>query len=297
MANDSMPSAGTGGASTGYLGTVNSAMAASAQSAPNQDPPVWTGHTGGLLDPITGAPKPYTNTRHVGKPASQVVGEFDKWSNEKKKKLAKRLALAGYFGGPRAGESLDEFVATIPLADLEKAWAQVVLDTAQKNANGVWVTPEQLIQNQIDYNRSAAKGTDFESFYSGKSPSAAEKDPNRTEKFTSYSRDIFSASQARGLIREVLQKELGRDPTEEEFQDFKDALQTEQQQNPTRTVQSTVYRDGDPVSQSTTSTGGIDPAQFALEQAQANPSWAEWQAVGTYFPAAMNALGAGVAGA
>lgn len=301
------PPAGSGGGSTGYLGQIAAKYAAAGGAptggaGPVQDPPVYTGHTQGLLDPITGAPKPFTvnpknpNSR-VTKPASQMIGEFSTWSNKRKKELARKLAMAGYFGSPRVSESLDDFVASIPLAQLEQAWQNVVLEAAQKNANGIWVTPGQVIQNQIDYNRDAAKGTSLESWYSGKAAKSNEPNPNRTEKYTSVSRDIFSASEAKAVIREVLQKELGRDPTEEEFQDFKDALQTEQQQNPTRTVQSTVYRDGDPVRTSSTTTGGIDPGEFALEQAQANPDWAEWQAVGTYFPAAMNALGAGIPGA
>ena len=32
--------------------------------------------------------------------------------------------------------------------------------------------------------------------------------------------DIYSPSQARGLLRSVLQQELGRDPTDDEFDDF-----------------------------------------------------------------------------
>lgn len=292
MPIDQMPSAGV--SATGYSAQIPSGGPAQV------DPPVWTG---GTFDegakgrgPVNANMDPFTVHR---KPESskQVIGEFSRWTNKRKKNLARRLALAGYFGAPRVGESLDDFVASIPLAQLEEAWGQVVMETAQKNANGVWVTPDQNIQQQIDYNQSAAKGTSLEGWYTGASGGTEGEDPNRTEKFVSVSRDIFSASQAKGLIRGVLQQELGRDPTAEEFEDFITALQTKQRENPTRTVQRTIYRDGDPVRQSTTSTGGIDPAEFALEQAQANPDWAEWQAIGTYFPAVMNTLGAGVPGA
>lgn len=297
MANDSMPRAGTG--STGYLSSIAASYAAAGGGMPtgggsaSQDPPVWTGHTTGLLDPITGAPKPYTNTRKVPHRASEVIGEFDSWSLKRKKALARKLIQAGYL--PATGSSLDEAVANIPLADLEKAWQSVVMETAQKNANGIWVTPQQLIQQRVDYALDAAKGTKMEDFLKGTTPKE-EKPFSGTKEFTSVSRDIFSASEAKGVIRGVLQQELGRDPTAEEFQDFIDALQTEQRQNPSRTTTSTVYREGDAVSQSSTTTGGIDPGEFALQQAQANPDWAEWQAVGTYFPAAMDTLGAGVQG-
>lgn len=290
MPIDQMPSAGV--SATGYSSQIPS-------GGPQQDMPVWTGGTfdeGAKGHAVVNADMdaPIVHRKPVS--ANEVIGKFNSWSNKRKKALAKKLAQAGYFGTPPQGMSLDDFVARIPLAQLEEAWGQVVMETAQKNANGVWVTPEQNIQQQIDYNRSAAAGTELEGFFTGKA--GAEKAGfTGTKKQTSISRDIFSASEAKGLIRGVLQQELGRDPTAEEFDDFIDALRTRQRKNPTESTTAQVYRKGDLIRSETTTTGGISPTEYAAEWAQSQPDWAEWQAVGTYFPTVLNTLGAGVPGA
>ena len=112
--------------------------------------------------------------------------------------------------------------------------------------------------------------------------------------------DVLNPKDAKALTKAVLQQELGRDPTQGEYEDFLSALNAAERENPDVSHTTSTYR-LDPVTQSpylakqrTVTQQGISEAglaQVAQEQAQRNPNWAEWQAMGTYVPALLQALG------
>lgn len=229
--------------------------------------------------------------------ADALLSEFNTWSVERKRAMARKLAQAGMLGTIPAGMTVDEFVKTVSLAEVEKAYEAVLLESGRRYASGQEITPTQLINQHRDWQvaNGGAGGSGSESPYANKTI---------TTTHTSVSRDIWHPKDAKALARATIKRELGRDPTPEEFEDFVAAIQTAQEDNParTRTKTRTKYDEhGSPTrtkSWSRTS-GGIGAeglGEIALEQAQDNPEWAEWQAVGTYFPALINMLGSGVPG-
>lgn len=299
MREGGMPSAGsTGSSTTGYLAAERARLGVTAgpTAGPAQGPVVFA-------SPQTRVPTPNSPDRPyqvIDRPATKSVTElmleFDEMDRKEKRKLAKRLALGGFFSdSPRMGESLDEFVARKTLGEVTDAYGRLISEASGRFMSaGQQITPDALLQQHIDYNQSAGglfgKG--------GKGAGAGEEAPfTGTKKYTQTNIDIYSPSQARGVIRQVLLAELGREPTEDEFADFRDALNDDVRDNPTTSTTSTKYVEGEAVSSTTRTRGGVDAGDAAVEWAQSQPGWAEWQAVGTYFPALMSTLGAGVPGA
>lgn len=133
---------------------------------------------------------------------------------------------------------------------------------------------------------------------------------------TDVSRDIMDPNDAMALTRAMLQRELDRDPTQAEMEDFISAVQAAQRSHPTRTTSTStrdttmsqtknrrgriIDSDSDvTTSSSSTTQSGITQAgieDMMLRRVRANPDWAEWQAVGTYAPALFQALGSTVPG-
>lgn len=236
---------------------------------------------------------------------TDALTAFEGWSDKKKRTLARRLALGGFFSdSPNQGETLNEFLSHQTLGDVSNAYLTLLTAAGSRYTQAnIKVTPEQLLQQNIDFNRGNPGGGPFAPDKDGGSGGTGSPYANKTIKHTDVSKsiDIYSPSDARWLIRQVLSDQLDREPTEDEFADFIDALQEEAREHPTtsRTTTRTKYDEfGSPMDTSTrtVSRGGFNPNEFAVEYAQSQPGWAEWQAVGTYFPAAMAALGAGVPG-
>jgi hypothetical protein len=105
---------------------------------------------------------------------------------------------------------------------------------------------------------------------------------------TSTSVNLTDPKTAKGLINNAMTQALGRAATEEEIAEFVDALHAQQYANP-QTSTSTYNADGSQVS--TTSSGGVDAGQIALEAAQSEDDYAEVQAGTTYFNALMSMVG------
>lgn len=218
---------------------------------------------------------------------SALLADFDSYSIKKKQQLAADMVRAGLLPEPPADMTIEEWVKRIPLSQVRAAYAGLLEDTAERNVTQPTLTPMDLLDQQIAYYK--------DNFKDGK-VAGAEEGFTGVKKDKATHVDIYSPSEARGLIRNVLKAELGREPTEDEFEDFRASLTAEQEDNPSVSVTRSRYVDGDVVSSRTTSRGGIDPNEYATEWAQSQPGWAEWQAVGTYFPTALNVLGSGVPG-
>jgi hypothetical protein len=284
-----------GSTSTGYLGAVAAQMAAGRVAQPSI-PMVYMG-TRPILDPITGAPKPYTEKPYAVS-VNDMMLKFESMSDKRKRALAERLAKGGFFDqSPYKGETLSEFIARMTLADVQGAYGRLLESAAARYQAGQSISPDELLAMHIDYNSKASAGTGIFGTGEGPGGSKVEHGPDKT---TSTSVDIFSATDARGLARATLRRELGRDPTEAEYEDFVAALQAKQKANPSVTTTRYTYdKNGNVVDTSYKTTGGMTSYgldEFAQSQAEQNPGWAEWQAAGQFFPGAMAVLGSAVPG-
>ena len=266
----------------------------------------------------TRAPR-YT-TRSREHTLEQALSKFDNMGFSEQRNMLRLLAIAG-FAGPIAFEDIDEYVNSASQGDARSAYS-LLLETASDyymNSNRA-VTPTDVLRSAVAYRLDAyGVGWDgnLDSFKGGipkamaKAASTAASggalasgyDPDDfpyKKTTTSKSIDVLNPKDAKALTRAVLQQELGRDPTQGEYEDFLAALNAAERANPDISRTTTTY-DLDPTTESpyvskqrTVTTQGIGEAglsQVAYEQAQRNPNWAEWQAMGTYFPALLQALG------
>lgn len=260
------------------------------------------------------------NTGPVLGDLNTVMKEFANASIADQREMAALLAMAGYTGQAVDLSQINEYVQSTTLPDIEAAYANLLQDAASRYGAGQSITPNQLLQNAIKYRLHAAgvdwhgslndiwdnKSNSLKLDLPGTRQSVVPKDgQTKTLTSTSVSRDIMDPQDAKGLTRAMLQQELGRDPTQAEFEDFVAMLQHAQHANPSTSTTSSTQRYDASLGQwvsagsNTTTHSGISAQglqELAQEKAQQNPDWAEWQAVGTYAPALFNALGATVSG-
>lgn len=302
----------------GYRAQTQAAMS----GARGATPYVFTGtrfngggpfnHHPGIYRDDAESNKQRVETKHRAVP--ELMSEFDYFSTEKKKILAKQLFMAGFLSKPDAN-----------LMDLQQAYGNLLSTAASRYAAGQQVSPRKLLENNIRYNLAAAgvhvKGKFSDKTSAGWFQKLLHGDPKTSDlanaagaaakrapeldlsgKFTSTSRsvDIYSPDDARGLIRATLRRELDRDPTEQEFEEFVSTLQSAQRSHPAvTTTTQTTDKQGRVTNTNSVTRGGLGASgiqEIAQREAESNPGWAEWQAVGTYFPAILDALGSAVPG-
>lgn len=329
------PQAGLGGATNSYQ---------QAQAPETTPPPeIYQGTSSETVR--TGHPTSGTTTKTVKSDSTsdpgKMLDKFSKSSPENMRKWALLLSLGG-FNGEGSFEKLIVESFDMSYADTVDAYDKLLYDAAIAYVvHKKKVTPEEILRRAIAYKMPTAAewdgtldgvgtalgsiGIEIDGITEG--PDAvAEKDGDKsadeiarkpkpfvgtkTTTSTSTVRDIMDPADAKALTRSLLQRELGRDPTEEEFADFIGAVQYAQKTNPSVSTTKNSYRyEKDKYAQggsrmveqssNTTTRSGIGNAgiaDIALQKARANPNWAEWQAVGTYAPALFEALGATVAG-
>lgn len=294
------------GPSTAYLGQLTSQYAAQRAIAQPSEPLVYFG---GRNRPAPGSGASFRDPETIFTPDTRTIGvamsDFEAMTSAEKRKLAERLALAGMLtvgssGGPYKGETMKEFVSRANLVDVQNSYGDLLQAAASRYSAGQQMTPDELLDMHIEYNRDAAEAAGGIPGWYGASGDGGESGSpyaNKTVTTTNSQRDIYSADEARGLARAILRRELDRDPTDEEYEDFVSALQTKQRENPTVTTTRTRYdENGSPTNTSSTTRGGVDLEQFAQDQAEDNPDWATWQAIGTFLPALFEELGSGVPG-
>lgn len=160
--------------------------------------------------------------------------------------------------------------------DVSKLWQTVVQQAASAySVTGKKVTPWALLslrgKNMVN-GKPASKTT------------------------TSTNIDAMDPAQAKVMIKQSLQQALGRDPRQDEIDDFIAKAQTIAQQNPQVTKTTTQYDfAGTPTDQTSVVKGGTDvvsaKAQLAADQAaESAPDYAQYQAAGVYAPWMFQAL-------
>jgi hypothetical protein len=118
----------------------------------------------------------------------------------------------------------------------------------------------------------------------------------RPQNYTSTTRDVnlTDPTQARQMLIQSLQDQLGRNPSPSEYQAFLGSLHAAERQNPTVTTRQYKLNAGTgqyDVGNSTTS-GGVDPSAYTAQYGQsANPhEHAAYQAATSYYDAMIGAL-------
>lgn len=250
----------------------------------------------------------------ISKSIDKLAYDFEKAPQDFQKQMAVWLALGGY----APGETVDvdkavESALGWSIGEAVEAYRDLLSDSSEVYTNrGKRLTPMQILARAIAFRLPV--GTEWNGNFSslndvigkaGLVPAedgssggggTAEEPFTGSQSTTSVSRNIMDPTDARQLARALMLRELGREPTEEEFADFVGALQSAQRGNPTVTTQTGHFEDGELTKTTSTTRGGINPEEVALQKVRKNPSWAEWQAVGTYAPALFEALGATVPG-
>jgi hypothetical protein len=241
-------------------------------------------------------------------PLAVLLSQFDEWSIKRKRQIGRRLARAGLIDiVPQDGETVEEYMDRITLSHIRAGYQYLLELAAQAHGSNpqTKITPQRVMDQYTEYNKGKIFAEDGGPTGS-RSVGGIDVNENpyplagKTKKQTVKQIDIFSPRDAEGLARAVMERELGRIPTEEEYADFVSALNAEMRDNPTKTVTTTKYGARERVkSQTTRSSGGLSESginNFATEWAEDQPGAAEWQAIGTYLPAVMQALGAAVPG-
>lgn len=331
-----MPSTGgTPGASWAAAIQASGGMASPTSTPATDDPlmaPIYLGQGtrgGGVADDT---PHGFGSTAsspvvHVDSTVTidSLLAKFEDMKPQEQRRLALLLTLAG-FGPSSSIEDAGSKARDMTLNDTLNAYLDLLNDAAGRYARGQKVTPESLLEQNIAYR--LPRGANWDGSFDGlvdilhendisttgiDSPTADKpKDLSGTRTTTSsntqISRDVMDPNDAMALTRAMLQRELGRDPTKAEFEDFISAVQAAQRAHPSKTTtkttnEVTTNKKGRVTDSNTTTNqfthSGISSAgiqDIALRKARANPDWAEWQAVGTYAPALFQALGATVPG-
>lgn len=249
----------------------------------------------------TFTPSSSWNTEHT---MSSLERKFANSGNDAIRHMAFLLSLAGYGPGASTVQDAAKNAAQLSLPDVQKMYHDLLLNASQAYLMHRNLTPQDLLKEQLGY-RLGAK---WDGNLSKLTPATAGSlviggaggagGPGTTTSH-STSVDYLSPEDAKGMIRTSLQQQLGRDPTNAEYQDFIAMLHGAEAHNPqSSTTTQTIDANGNATTHSTTSGGlsqsGIDQAIY--DKARQSPDWGVWQAMGTYAPALFAALGSPISG-
>lgn len=270
-----------------------------------------------------GSERPDDQSFLNGQTIHKLLEDFYSASRTEQRDMAVLLALGGYSPGDQQAVSVEKAVEEAmswSLSETQDAYFNLLEESAAKLSMGSRLTPTQILKRSIAFRlptkakwngdmgtlsdamqqagvrvseRTAAEGEDAKSLFTG----------TVKESVTSTVRNIMDPRDARMMTRNLLLNELGREPTQAEFEDFVSTLQAAMRENPSKskTTVTADLVDGEVVDRHTdrTTHAGITGqglADVMLDKVRSNPNWAEWQAVGTYAPALFAALGATVEG-
>ena len=120
-------------------------------------------------------------------------------------------------------------------------------------------------------------------FKNSDDPLGAGGDPGSGGPSTNTYYQYTPEKDANRVVQDALKAYLGRSATDDELKTFRDALKTEQEENP-----SVVYDDG---AGTQTRTGGMDAQNFAAEWAKSQPEFGNYQAATTFVDGFLKAIG------
>lgn len=328
------PRAGLGADGTDYASGASAAAASRGSGVLIEEPittafgttllpQIWTGQFETFNAPIDDIPGGHllkTAIKQRKKVASPIqtqvyLRRFEESPDAHMRQMALWLAIGGFVGADSL-EQAKEFATKASRRDIIKVHEDFVAEVAQlqllADKSGKFkLTPEQYLEQQVRFRLPGWKGSLKDLSLKNIDQLAADfgggalEGEEAEEKFTGTKKhkatvvDLMSPADARGMVRTLLQQELGRDPTQAEYEDFVSALHGAQRKNPSTITTRSNIVEGEEVSSHTTQTGGLDQSglqQVAYERLKKQPAWEEWQAVGVYAPALMASLDAPVPG-
>lgn len=217
-------------------------------------------------------PRPDSETPRQ-KTLSESVQEFYLWDEKERRKWGEwlvRLALI-------APEDVNNYKV------LEDAWKEIVQDAANLYAGGAghkmdpWQTARFISGDEADRERRRKSFAD-EAPFTG------------TKTQVSSSVDLTDPTTAKAVINDVLSQMLGRAANPEELSQFTATLNAAERANPTKTTTTGTYQDGDLLSSSSVSSGGVDRGQVIQDRAMNLPDYGAFQASTTYADALFRAI-------
>lgn len=171
-----------------------------------------------------------------------------------------------------------------------RVWADAVAKAASYNSSrpqDQWLSPWEVMDRL--YAASVAEQDGVISGYTGWR--------EQTDKVVTN----FSEAQIAQAARDILQRELGRDPSDEEIRAYTIAANRAAKENPqtvvTRTRDTEFDAEGRPINTETqreVQGNEVDPSQLIDDAISGTDEWNEVKAATLYMPALMNALGSTV---
>ena len=208
------------------------------------------------------------------KSLSEAQGEFYRWSEDDRRKWGQHLLALGLID---EGEEND-------YNTLRDMWMDVVSEAANFTTAGKQVDPWKVATLIAGDTSSGGAAGRSKGFTGSKSQ-------------TRRSVDLTDPSTAKALVNDVLSRQLGRAATDAEVEEFRNVLNAAERANPTVTSSTTTYQNGDAVSQSSTTSGGLGSAgaqQVVEDAVSVLPERQSYQAAATYFNALLGSLGSPV---
>jgi hypothetical protein len=227
-----------------------------------------------------------------------MLQAFDAFSTAEYVKFKNKLVAAGFVS------------SEADPVQVRQTYASILKDVQQAQMQGVNVSPFGYVNSLIKKN-----GFDPTKIPAKKdwnpATSAAGFKPSTQTVTSVYDMD---GAQAEAMLTQTLQQALGRDPSKAEIEDFVDAVKTRALEDPSTQTTRTMRGDRSGLADnntqvSVTTQGGKsystiqsvndgfgqdEAALLAQKRAENAPDYASSQAVGTYFPALLQALGSTV---
>lgn len=288
-------------ASGGQTSMFNTAAPAVTQAAQvfvgwkkKQQPGRSYGGAGKALDP-----EPDTHGVRVPEYKSifQMLQAFDAFSTAEYQKFKNKLVAAGIISSDASA------------AYVRTKYETLLNDIMDAQAQGVSVTPFGFVNSLIKKN--GIDPTKVPNKKDWDPTAAAAFQPSTTKTTSVYDMD---GAQAEQLLTQTLQQALGRDPSKAEIEDFVDAVKSRALADPSTQVTQTRRGDRSGLADANTQVqvqtiggksystiqtvndgfGQDDAALLAQKRAENAPDYASYQAVATYMPALLQALGSTV---
>jgi hypothetical protein len=107
--------------------------------------------------------------------------------------------------------------------------------------------------------------------------------------------NLTDAQSARGLLRQALRQKLGRAPTKDEMAQFVSSLNSAERANPRSSTTTSTFDEGEQVSSSTSTSGGLDSGAYTDEftDSKFGQEMGTYQAATTYYDALRDVLRGG----
>lgn len=200
------------------------------------------------------------------KPLSEAQLEFYKWSPAELQDWGDFLAEIGYIDESDKGD----------YSTLLSAWNDVLGEAVGFTLAGKEIKPRDVAKLMAGTGMTASGGGS--SLFSG------------SKSVTQTSTSLTDPTTAKAMVNKVLSNYLGRAANPDELSTLIKTLNAAEAANPSQTTMTTQYVDGEAVSQSSKTTGGVDQQQILTDQAMQMPDYGAYQAASTYFNALLGAI-------